>query len=200
MPLRYLLSVIIGTALVFVWGGIAWAGGLYDHWLRPMPGGDSIVRVLDDAAPATGMYVFPAPVDAESLNTATELEAALKARRERYARGPIIMMALTRGERDPDDTTFMLKGALIEFFATAMLASVVGLAGAGHGPFRRCMALLAVVTFMNVGTHMVAWAFLFAPGDFTAVLMFDGLVGWTLAGLPAVFLLRARRPGDPLAA
>jgi hypothetical protein len=57
-----------------------------------------------------------------------------------------------------------------------------------------------MVLFMNLGTHMVSWAFMFTPDDFTAVLMFDGIVGWTLAGLPAVFLMRSMRPGDVSAA
>ena len=39
-----------------------------------------------------------------------------------------------------------------------------------------------------------------APSDWTAVMVFDSWVGWTLAGLPAVFLMRAMREGDTSAA
>ena len=34
----------------------------------------------------------------------------------------------------------------------------------------------------------------------TAVMVFDTTVGWTLAGLPAVFLMRCMREGDTAAA
>ncbi|MFM1830485.1 MAG: hypothetical protein RLZZ558_825 [Planctomycetota bacterium] len=200
MPTRYLLSVVLGTVLVFTWGGIGWAGGLYAPWLRPMPGGEAVVRVMADAAPGSGMYVHPAPLDVSRPMSQTEREKAEAARRDQFRRGPVIMMALTQGERDPDDATFMLRGVLIELFATAMLVAVIGLAGSGHGPLRRFLSLAAMVLFMNLGTHMVSWAFMFTPDDFTAVLMFDGIVGWTLAGLPAVFLMRSMRPGDVSAA
>jgi hypothetical protein len=57
-----------------------------------------------------------------------------------------------------------------------------------------------MVGFMALATHMVVWAFMSAPGEWTAVMVFDSVVGWTLAGLPAVFLMRARRAGDTLPA
>jgi hypothetical protein len=47
---------------------------------------------------------------------------------------------------------------------------------------------------------MVVWAFMSAPNDWTAVMVFDSWVGWTLAGLPAVLLMRSMRPGDARAA
>ena len=84
---------------------------------------------------------------------------------------------------------------------TALAATVlvaVGLAGGAHGRLRRFLALEAMVAFMALSTHMVVWAFMSAPNDWTAVMVFDSCVGWTLAGLPAVFLMRARRPGDTL--
>ena len=93
-----------------------------------------------------------------------------------------------------------LRGGLVEFFGTAMLAAAIGLAGSAHGRLRRFLALEAMVAFMALATHMVVWAFMYAPNDWTAVMVFDSMVGWTLAGLPAVFLLRARRPGDTLPA
>jgi glycerol uptake facilitator-like aquaporin len=93
-----------------------------------------------------------------------------------------------------------VRGFLIEFFATAMLVAVIGLAGAGHGRLRRFLALQAMVAFMVLSTHMISWAFMFAPNDWTAVLVFDSWVGLTLAGLPAVFLMRGMREGDTSAA
>ena len=200
MPLRYLLSVVLGTVLVFLWGGLMWAGGRYNPWLLPMPGGEPFLQSMSDAAKQTSVYVYPPPIDERPPMDAAARASAEAARREQYRNGPIVMMAVTQGQRDPDDATFMLKGVLVEFFATAMLVAVIGLAGSGHGPLRRFLSLLAMVLFMNLGTHMVSWAFMFTPGGFTGLLMFDGIMGWTLAGLPAVFLMRSMRPGDTSAA
>lgn len=200
MPIRYLLSVVLGTVLVFVWGGAMWAGGVYERWMPPMPGGDALVQMLDSAAPASGMYVYPADPDINAAANETERENLLKARDDRMRRGPVIMMALTKGGQDPDDPKMLVRGFLIEFFATAMLVAVIGLAGSGHGRLRRFLTLLAIVTFMNLGTHMIFWAFMFAPNEWTAVMVFDTTMGWTLAGLPAVFLMRCMREGDVAAA
>jgi hypothetical protein len=198
MPMRYLLSVVVGTVLVFAWGGFAWAGGLYDRFMRPLPGGEAIVRVLDEGASSSGMFVHPAPIDADSARTKVEREGLEAARLEQFRRGPLVMMALTKGGGDADPARMFVRGALVELFATAMLVAAVALAGSGHGRLRRFLALEAMVAFMALATHMVSWAFMYAPNEWTAVLVFDSVVGWTLAGLPAVFLLRARRPGDAL--
>ena len=86
MTIRYLLSTVLGTVLVFAWGGAMWAGGAYNRFMHPMPGGDAIVRAMADAAPGSGMYVHPAPIDADaarrmsgviSIVTGPELEAVV---------------------------------------------------------------------------------------------------------------------------
>ncbi len=200
MPIRYLLSVVLGTLLVFAFGGAMWAGGMYERWMAPMPGGDAMVQMIDSAAPSSGMYVYPADPQINAAANYTERENLMKARDEKLRRGPVIMMALTKGGQDPNDPKMLVRGFLIEFFATAMLVAVIGLAGSGHGRLRRFLTLLAMVAFMNLGTHMIYWAFMFAPNAWTAVMVFDTTVGWTLAGLPAVFLMRCMREGDTAAA
>jgi hypothetical protein len=200
MPMRFLLSSVVGAVLLFAWGGFAWAGGLYNRFMLPMPGGDAVVQVIESAAPRSGMYIHPPQADLENAATLTDVEREQKARQERFRKGPIIMMALTKGPQDPDDPRMLVRGFLIEFFATAMLVAVIGLAGSGHGRLRRFLALQAMVAFMVLSTHMISWAFMFAPNDWTAVLVFDSWVGLTLAGLPAVFLMRGMREGDTSAA
>ncbi len=200
MPMRFLLSSVIGAVLLFAWGGFAWAGGLYNRFMLPMPGGDALVQVIESAAPRSGMYIHPPQADLDNAATLTDVEREQTARQERFRKGPIIMMALTKGPQDPDDPRMLVRGFLIEFFATAMLVAVIGLAGAGHGRLRRFLALQAMVAFMVLSTHMISWAFMFAPNDWTAVLVFDSWVGLTLAGLPAVFLMRGMREGDTSAA
>lgn len=200
MTIRYLLATVLGAILVFGWGGAMWAGGAYDRFMHPMPGGEAIVRVLDDAAPASGMFVHPAPIDADAARTMAERENLERSRFERMRSGPLVMMALTKGGESAQGARMFVRGFLVEYFATALLAAAVGLAGSAHGPLRRLLALLAMVGFMALATHMVVWAFMSAPGEWTAVMVFDSVVGWTLAGLPAVFLMRARRAGDTLPA
>lgn len=200
MPRRYLLSIVLGSVLVFCWGGFAWAGGLYNRFMHPMPGGDAVVRAIDQAAPASGMYVHPAPLPEAPSASSADRSAMEQARLEQFRRGPLIMMALTKGGQETDAARMFTRGFLVEFFATAMLAAAVGLSGAGHGRLRRFLALQAMVAFMVLSTHMVVWAFMSAPNDWTAVMVFDSWLGWTLAGLPAVFLMRSMRPGDASAA
>ena len=200
MPRRYLVSVVLGTVLVFVWGGLTWAGGLYDGFMLPMPGGEAVVQVIESAAPRSGMYVHPPPADLERADTPRDVEREQGARRDQFRKGPIIMMALAKGPQDPDDPRMFVRGFLIEFFATAMLVSAIGLSGSAHGRLRRFLALQAMVVFLVLSTHMVQWAFMFTPNDWTAVLALDSWVGWTLAGMPAVFLMRAMREGDASAA
>jgi hypothetical protein len=199
MPRRYLLSVVLGAMLVFVWGGFAWAGGLYNRFLHPLPGGEATLRAFA-SVPASGMYVYPSEAPLDSTVSPEAREAAAKTRLEQGAKGPIVMAAISKEGFPQDDPRMLVRGFLIELFATSMLVAVLGLAGSGHGRLRRFLALQAMVAFMALSTHMIFWAFMNAPNDWTAVLVFDSWIGWTLAGLPAVFLMRAMREGDASAA
>lgn len=198
--MRYLISVVAGTILVFVWGGFAWAGGLYNEYLRPMPGGDAMVAAIDRDAPQSGMYVYPSEPDWNSAKTPEARTAMENEWVAKGKRGPTIMMAFTKAGQNPFDSMMFVRGILVEFFATSLLVAAVGLAGARHGPLRRFLTLLAIVTFMNLSTHMIGWAFMATPNDWTAVLCIDGTIGWTLAGLPAVWLMRSMREATPAVA
>ena len=113
MPIRYLLSVVLGTVLVFAFGGAMWAGGMYERWMPPMPGGDAMVQMIDSAAPSSGMYVYPADPQINAAANYTERENLMKARDEKLRRGPVIMMALTKGGQDPNDPKMLVRGFLI---------------------------------------------------------------------------------------
>ena len=160
----------------------------------------SVMHAIDGQAPASGVYIYPPACDTGAASTPEEVKSLEAARADLMRKGPLMMLIFTKGGQDPDDPRMFVRGLLIELFATAMLAAAIAMAGSAHGRLRRFLALLAMVAFMTLATHGVAWAFMGTPGEWARVVVFDSAVGWTLAGLPAVFLLRAMRDGDATAA
>ncbi|MCE9620488.1 MAG: hypothetical protein K8R92_11370 [Planctomycetes bacterium] len=196
MVIRYLLVCLAGTFLAFCWGAAAWGGNIWGGAITTITAPEPFVAAIESSTKKDGAIMYPGFPAAPANATAAEKDAAMTAAMAAYKKGPFFMVLYHKEGADPADPTVFVRGFLIELFATASLAALIGLGGSGHGIFRRFMVLVAAVAFMTIGTHLVSWNFLYMPGSWTQVLMIDSIVCWMLAGLPAVIFLRSMREGD----
>lgn len=190
--MRMIVAMVVGTVLVFGWGAVSWTSGLYDFAFRPMPPAlaASFPAQLASAADRDGAFLAPPPPDTAAM-TAQQAELAQQAYLEDHRRGPLVMAIVRREGVDPMSPTVLAKGFAIEFFCTALLAAVVGIAAKfGARTQDRLAVGLAVPAFAVLATHGVLWNFFHLPDTYAIALFVDGLVGWSLAGVACALIIR----------
>ena len=190
MAARFILAILVGTVLAFAWGAVSWTSGMYDFAFRPMPGGADAAARIVSGVEQDAAYIHPSPPDLRGL---TEQQAAIaqRAYEEEHRRGPLVMALVRREGVDASGPTVLVRGFLVELFATALMAAVMGLACRAKAKLRERMALAFLVpAFAMVATHGVLWNFLHLPAEYSMALFVDGFVAWALAGLACAFIIR----------
>ena len=190
--MRMIVAMVVGTVLVFGWGAVSWTSGLYDFAFRPMPPAlaASFPAQLAASADRDAAYLSPAPPDTSGM-TDQQAGLAQQAYLEDHRRGPLVMAIVRREGVDPMSPTVLAKGFAIEFFCTALLAAVVGIAAKfGARTQDRLAVGLAVPAFAVLATHGVLWNFFHLPDAYALALFVDGLIGWSLAGVACALIIR----------
>jgi hypothetical protein len=195
MAIRMIVAMLVGTVLAFGWGAASWTSGLYDFAFRPFPGdtGAAIAAQVASSADRDGAFLYPSPPSAEGM-TEQQAQLAQDAFLAEHRKGPLVMAIVRREGVDPMGPTVLAKGFAIEFFCTAMLAAIVGIAAkfGARTPDRLALALL-VPLFAVLATHGVLWNFFHLPDSYALALFIDGLVGWTLAAVPCALIIKPTR-------
>ena len=190
MALRFLVATLVGTVLAFAWGALSWSSGMYDFAFRPMAGGADAAARIVAGAEQDAAYIHPSPPELRGLS-GQQAAIAQQAYEEEHRRGPLVMALVRREGVDASGPTVLVRGFLVELFATSLLAAVMGLACRAKSKLRERVALaLLVPAFAMVATHGVLWNFLHLPAEFSMALFLDGFVAWVLAGLPCAFVIR----------
>ncbi|GIV55177.1 MAG: hypothetical protein KatS3mg039_1695 [Candidatus Kapaibacterium sp.] len=188
---RLILASLAGGVVLFVWGMLAWTV-LPHHTMtmRPLPKEDSVVATLQHCIPSEGMYYFPGMMegmDAHMQGTNTE-----EAWRQRHMRGPIGMILYIPTGRDPMMAGQFVWGLVI-FIVAAFIASwLLSRSTAVAGSYWQRVSFCGILgIFLAVADHLVAMNWLYFPADYTAAMIADAVVGWTLAGLAIAAVVKA---------
>ena len=192
MAIRMIVAMVVGTVLAFGWGAFSWTSGMYDFAFRPMPGGTgaSVAAQMSASADRDGAYLHPAPPVTAGM-TPQQAELAQDAFLAEHRKGPLLMVVLRREGVDPMSPTVLAKGFAIEFFCTALLAAIVGIAAKFGARTQDRLALaLLVPGFAVLATHGVLWNFFHLPDAYALALFVDGLVAWMLAGLACALIIK----------
>lgn len=193
MNVRILVAALVAAVVVFVWGAVGWAGGLYSFGFKPMPAGNDLAAQLAASVPESAGYYYPPLPDTLGM-TPQQAELAMQEANERYRTGPIMLALVHKGGVDPQSPTIFLRGFAIEFFACAVLAAIMGIAAKfGARTQDRVALALALAAFVVLGVHGVMWNFMHIPDSFSIAMAIDGFVGWSLAGLVCALIVRPRR-------
>lgn len=194
MAFRLLAATLLGAVLAFGWGAFAWTSGLYDFAFRPLPGSAAIAEQVASVAEGDGAFGHPPPPDLRGLD-ARQAAIAQEAYREEHRRGPLMMILLRHEGTDPMSPTVLARGFAIEFFASGLLAAVIGVACRMGARLRERLALgFAVPMFAMLAAHGVQWNFFRLPDAYSLAVFADGLVSWTLAGIACALVVRPGRP------
>lgn len=126
---RVLVAAVLSAVLMFVWGFLFW--GVLDvgsKLMKPLPAELDVLASLRKAGTASGMYVYPMPVD-PSDELANEVYSA------KHLEGPILQLAY-QAEGGPVMPPLMFAQGIGHYFAVALLTGcLLALAARGLPSF-----------------------------------------------------------------
>ena len=68
--MRLILASIVGTVIVFAWGGLSWmVMDLWSNDLRELPNADALMPAIKANVGETGAYAFPPMVESDGRRT-----------------------------------------------------------------------------------------------------------------------------------
>jgi hypothetical protein len=123
--------------------------------------------------------------------TGQQSTIATNSYREEHRKGPLMLVLMRRQGVDPMSPTVLVRGFMIEFFGTALLASIIAVACKFGARLQDRLALgIVVPAFAMLSSHAVVWNFFHLPDAFSMFLFIDGMIAWTLAGLACALIIK----------
>lgn len=186
---RILLAGIAGGLVVFVWGFLSWTVFRFsDDYTLQFADEDAVATALAEQAegPEPGFYVIPGMFGPDGEMLSEEDWHA------RAADMPYATVILHPEGMKANPAVMLPRGLLIQVLAALLVACMV--AATGPAASFACRAKIGVKMGLFAGLvgPLVNWNFMFAPTGWTMILVFDVVVGWTLAGLVIAALLKPR--------
>lgn len=182
MAKRILLAGILGGFALFLWGGLShMVLGLGQVGIQYLPQQEPVMDALKAAVPKSGFYFFPMA------------DAAMKLPPEK-AGGPYgIMIYHSSGAGGPMTSQLIKECALnivMALFAAYVLSLASGLAG--YGSRVGFVTLLGLM--VGLMTNVQYWNWYGFPMNYTAVGVFNDVVGFLIVGLIAAAFVKSAAP------
>lgn len=181
--MRILIAAVVGTVVVFVWGGLAWmALGVWDDDVENLRPADAVMTAIADTVTEPGAYVFPPEPEVENPDDEAAMTAATEAWMTAMSEGPTgVLLVHPQGIQGSEQGMF-LGGLALEFAGALLLAILLSTATrAGCGFGGRLAIGAAVIGFAIVSAVLVPSNFMHHPSGWVRAMAGDLAVGWGLA-------------------
>jgi hypothetical protein len=182
---RFVLAVIAGTLVMFVWGAVSHMLLFKGAGFSRLPNEDRVTAELRRSIASDGLYFFPSPDFSGSSSPAET--AAWEAK---FRAGPTGMIVY-----HPSGSAPVSGKKLLIQFLSHLLAAVVAtfIASLVTGSFWTRMLVVGLLgSFGPLTLGMISWNWYGFPSAFFAAQVVDMVVGWSLAGAVIAALLRQR--------
>ena len=177
MDKRAIITVVLGTLILFVWGMVSWMVlPFHGNSLTNIPDGAIDTQELKKLMPESGVYHLPGmPTD--------NSEAAMKKVEEQLAEGPrITMMVYESGPTQLFDPKDFITGILLNIL-TALFTFLL-IAKLGYKDLKSIMmACLLIALLMAVVADLSLMNWFMFPFDYTLANIIDRIVSFGLLGL-----------------
>lgn len=172
------LGILAGAAVLFVWGAVSW---MFLPWhngtIKRLPEEQLITDTLKTVIKEPGFYSFPGHEGPDGKKD----DGAWA---EKYRRGPIGSVVFQPAGAEPMAPSNFLCEIVGNLAAAAVTMLILYLSrDRVKGIVPRALLVTAVGLVVGVSAHMTYWNWFRFPGDFTAVNVLDGLMGFLLMGL-----------------
>jgi hypothetical protein len=177
-----LIGAVLGGVVAFIWGAISWMVlGWHQATFRRFQNEDRVAEVLQENAPASGIYGYPEGPEHGASVTPEERQAAETATWEKMKKGPLVLAVIQN--RGFGSFPKYLAGALAINMIASLLFTWLLLQTSGLSYAER-VAVVAVAALAGaVICRLPDWNWHGFPTNYTAVSVADCVIGWTLVGL-----------------
>jgi hypothetical protein len=191
LTVDFILGVTLATLAFFVWSAISWMALPWQRGVfREFRDEGAVARVLDEQAPASGVYGLPGEPRYPDGATREQREAIDREVLARIQRGPIVFAVVGREglPRLPRLLVQALLGNLVVSVIFAwMLAQTKGL---GYG--QRVAFLFGASVAAGIACRYPDWNWHRFPLGYTVVNVLALAVGWLLSGLVLAAFVHGR--------
>src|SRR5262249_6327326 len=172
---RWLIATLLGTASMFVWGGISHMVLLKGIGFTRMSNEERIVSTLHTSLPGDGLYFFPS-IDLRGNPTAED-QAAWEAR---FRAGPTGMLIYHAAGDTPVSAKKLSLQFLSDVLAAGIVSYLLSLVVATYWRRPGLSALMGVFGLFAISS--IYWNWYGFPTAFFLAQGVDMIVGWSLAG------------------
>ena len=159
--MRTIVAAILGTAVVFVWEGVAWVGlDLRGDRMKEQPTPDGLLPASRAWIDDSGSCVFPSLPDVPADADGSERTRQRKAWADAMVQGPVGVLLVRPKGGEPSGISMIVLG-------------------------------IAIVGFTVVAGVLVPGNFLLPPSDWVKTLAGDLAVGWSMAVLVVAVVVKS---------
>ncbi len=177
MNKRALLSIIIGTIILFLWNAVSWmALPFHANTLKNIP--DTVMQpsIMKKEMPESGVYHFPGMPTDQTPAAMSEIEQKLQ-------EGPRITLMVYKNSPtqlfDPKTFLFSLLVNFLTVIFTYLIIAQIGIQGNGK-IFLSALMIGVIAALVSDISQMVWYMF---PVDYTLVNALDKIIAFGLLGL-----------------
>ncbi|MFM1833226.1 MAG: hypothetical protein RLZZ461_1542 [Planctomycetota bacterium] len=193
--MRLIIAAIVGTVVVFVWGGLAWmALGIWDDSVENLRPADAVMAAISENVTESGVYVFPPEPEVDDPNDDAAMTAATEAWMDRMAEGPTgVLLVHPRGVKGSMEGMFAT-GIAMEFAGALLMAILLSIAArAGYGVGGRVAVGAAIIGFAVLSGVIVPSNFMHHPAGWVRAMAGDLAIGWGLATVIMAMIIKKPR-------
>ena len=188
--MRTVVAGVVAGIVVMLWGAVAHMVlpiGMMGMQIAPDEAQQGVIRSLDAAFDAEGVYVLPMPQESQWKD-----EAAMKAFGERSTTHPYAFVVYQPQGRDG----MASMGASIgkqtaSCIAAALIAAFIA-AGVAGGRGRRIVVVTSLGIFSWLTFAVPYWNWYRFPAAFTQGGLIESAIGWLIGGIVIALILKPR--------
>ncbi len=172
---RYVIAILVGTLVMFLWGGLSHMVIFKGTGFKPLPNEDHLMKAMSENVKEQGLYMFPA-TGFSSLTK--EQEAAWE---NKFRNGPAGLLIY----RPIGGNPFSL-GKLITQLFTNLLSVLIAVILASliyTGYWKRVLLVSLLGILACTAVSSIYWNWYEFPTSFFTAQILDMLIGFFLVGL-----------------
>jgi hypothetical protein len=193
--MRQIIAAIVGTAIVFLWGGLAWmALGVWDDSVQNLRPADAVMTAISESVTEPGAYVFPPEPEVSDSDDDAAMTAATEAWMARMDEGPTgVLLVHPKGIKGSAGMMFGM-GIALEFAGAMLMTILLSIAArAGCGLGGRIAVGAAIIGFAVLSGVIVPSNFMHHPAGWVRAMAGDLAIGWGLATVVMAMIIKKPR-------
>lgn len=181
---KIFIGSLVGAVILFFWSFLAWVVlPIHLHTYTYTPAQDSIMKMLNDNLPESGVYGMPMADNRNIQAFDAKYHEASERMMKEYAGKPMASVYFLKEGYNTSKSVFF-KGFFFNLLAT--LAACILLAPAfaiSNSFFARWWLALVAGLFLNACGPLIQYNWMGIPWNFTMDMVVDNFLNWGITGL-----------------